>query len=301
MDEISNVANASVDKMGAFANMVVEYGYAFGLKIISAVVFWIVGRWIINLVVEFVRQSMTRQKLDPTVLRYVGSFVTVTLNIILVIAILGYCGIETTSFAAILAAVGLAIGMAWSGLLANLAAGGFIIVLRPFKVGDEISAGGVIGTVAEIGLFATTIITADNVVTLVGNNKVFSDNIQNFSSNSFRRVELNVALPIEQDDQLVIALLRRRLSAVPDVLVEPGIDIRVSEITADILMLVVRSYCHNDHYWSVYFAANEVIRDVLKNRAGGEPLIEGKLSDGVVIADAATNRDGRELRSDRTP
>ena len=169
MDELNSVASDSVDRANELVDLLIQYGSAFGLKIIFAVLFWIVGRWMIGFIVRFVQRSMTRQKIDQTVLRYVGSFITVTLNIILVIAILGYCGIETTSFAAILAAVGLAIGMAWSGLLANFAAGGFIIVLRPFKVGDEIGAGGVVGTVTEIGLFVTTVNTADNVLTLVGN------------------------------------------------------------------------------------------------------------------------------------
>ena len=140
MDELNSVASDSVDRANELVDLLIQSGATVGLKIIFAVLFWIVGRWMIGFIVRFVQRSMTRQKIDPTVLRYVGSFITVTLNIILVIAILGYCGIETTSFAAILAAVGLAIGMAWSGLLANLAAGGFIIVLRPFKVGDEIGA-----------------------------------------------------------------------------------------------------------------------------------------------------------------
>src|SRR5205814_8653486 len=131
---------------------------------------------------------------DATVLRYVGSAVSATLNIVLVVAILGYFGVETTTFAALLAAAGVAIGMAWSGLLANFAAGSFLIVLRPFKVGDFITAGGGTGTVKEIGLFTTTLNTPDNVLTIVGNNKIFSDNIQNFSANSYRRVDLKAQL-----------------------------------------------------------------------------------------------------------
>jgi len=112
------------------------------------------------------------------------------LNIILVVAIRGYFGVETTSFAAILAAAGIAIGMAWSGLLANFAAGAFMVVLRPFKVGDFVTVGGITGTVKEVGLFVTALNTPDNVLTIIGNNKVFSDTIQNFSANPYRRVDL---------------------------------------------------------------------------------------------------------------
>src|SRR6266498_2418537 len=114
-----------------------------------------------------VSHALERQKVDPTLLRYLGTIISVTLNIILVVAILGYFGVETTSFAAIVAAAGIAIGMAWSGLLSNFAAGAFIMVLRPFKVGDFVTAGGVTGTVKEIGLFVTAIVTLENVLNLV--------------------------------------------------------------------------------------------------------------------------------------
>ena len=163
-------------------------------------------------------------------LRYVGSFITVTLNVLLVVGILGFFGIQTTSLAALIAAVGLAIGMAWSGLLANLAAGGFIIVLRPFKVGDFICAGGVTGTVKEIGLFTTAINTPDNVLTMVGNNKIFGDNIQNFTHNPFRRVELKAQLSGAADYQAAIALLKQRVAAIPNVLGEPPVDVEILEV-----------------------------------------------------------------------
>ena len=153
-----------------------------GLKVLAAVAFWVIGRWLIGVAVGMVRASLERQKVDPTVLRYVGSIVTVTLNILLVIGILGYFGFQTTTFAALIAAAGVAIGMAWSGLLAHFAAGAFLVVLRPMKVGDFVTVAGVTGTVTELGLFTTVINTPDNVQTIIGNNKVFSDTIQNFTT-----------------------------------------------------------------------------------------------------------------------
>ena len=142
----------------------------FGLKAIGAIAVWIVGRWLIGLATRLLLKALDRQRIDPTLQRYIGNIVGVALNIVLVVAILGYFGVETTSFAALVAAMGIAIGAAWAGLLANFAAGAFLIVLRPFKVGDYVKAGGSEGTVTEIGLFATTIVTGDNVVTFVGNN-----------------------------------------------------------------------------------------------------------------------------------
>lgn len=188
-----NLVETATNTASKYQALVAQYAADVGMKILAAIVFWVVGRWLINLAVRMVENSLGRQKVDPTVLRYVGSIITVTLNVLLVIGILGYFGIQTTTFAALIAAAGVAIGMAWSGLLSNFAAGAFLIVLRPFKVGDFVTAGGVTGTIKEIGLFATTINTPDNVVTIVGNGKIFADTIQNYTSNPFRRVELEGA------------------------------------------------------------------------------------------------------------
>ena len=152
---------------------------AFGLKVIGAIVLWIIGRKLISFARVLVVRSL-KYPFDQTVATYIGTAVSVILTITLIIALLGFFGIETTSFAALLAGVGIAIGAAWSGLLANLAAGVFLLILRPFKVGDFISAGGILGTVDEIGLFVTSITTLDNVRTFVGNAKILGDNIQNF-------------------------------------------------------------------------------------------------------------------------
>ena len=180
----------------------------FGLKLIGAVAVWIVGRWLIGLAIRGLSLALTRQHVDATLLRYIGNIVSVALNIVLVVAILGYFGVETTSFAALIAAMGIAIGAAWAGLLANFAAGAFLIVLRPFKVGDYVKAAGVEGTVMELGLFATAINTPDNVLTIVGNNKIFSDTIQNYSANPFRRVERTAQLAHSVDVHEAIARLK---------------------------------------------------------------------------------------------
>lgn len=234
-----------------------------GLKILAAVAFWVIGRWLIGVAVSMVRGSLERQKVDPTVLRYVGSIVTVTLNILLVIGILGYFGIQTTTFAALIAAAGVAIGMAWSGLLAHFAAGAFLVVLRPMKVGDFVTVAGVTGTVTELGLFTTVINTPDNVQTIIGNNKVFSDTIQNFTVNPFRRVDLKCQLSGAADHQAAMALLRAKIATIPNVLAEPKVDVEILDFTLVGPVLAVRPYCHTDHYWQVYFDGNRLIRESL--------------------------------------
>ena len=158
-------------------------------KIAVALVIWIVGRLLIGFVTGLLRKALARaQKFDVTIINFIVSALSVILTIMLVLGMLGYFGIETTSFAGLLAGVGLAIGAAWGGLLGHLAAGLFLLVLRPFKVGDFVSAGGVTGTVKELGLFGTTVNTPDNVLTVIGNNKIFSDTIQNYSANSCQLV-----------------------------------------------------------------------------------------------------------------
>jgi small conductance mechanosensitive channel len=238
-----------------------------GLKILGAIAIWIVGRWLIALALRLIDGPLTKQKIDPTLTRYIKSATAVLLNIVLVVAILGFFGVETTSFAALLAAAGVAIGMAWSGMLANFAGGVFLVILQPFKVGDFVTAGGVTGTVEEIGLFATTLNTPDNVKTMVGNGKVFGDTIQNFSANPYRRVELTAQLAHGVEPAAAVALLKPALTKLPNVMAEPAPDVEILTFNPMGAVLAVRPYCDNRHYWQVYFDTNRLIRDTF-TRAG---------------------------------
>jgi len=246
-----------------YKQLFATYGMAILTKIVAAIIFWIVGRWLIGLVGRMMKQAFEKQKLDPSLIRYIGSFVAVTLNIILVVAILGYFGVQTTTFAALVAGIGLAVGVAWSGLLSNLASGIFLIVLRPFKVGDFVTIGGITGTVMEIGLFATTLNTPDNVLTLIGNGKIFGDTIQNFTHNPFRRVELKCQLAGSADHVAAMELLREKLADIPNVLHQPAVEVEILEFNLVGPVLAVRPFCHNDHYWQVYFDGNRTIREAL--------------------------------------
>jgi small conductance mechanosensitive channel len=240
---------------------------AIALKVAGAIVVWVVGRWLIALAMKLLSAGLTRQKVEPTLIRYLLSFLTIALNIILVVAILGYFGLETTSFAAFIAAAGIAIGAAWAGLLANFAAGAFLLMFRPFKVGDYILAGGVEGSVNEIGLFTTTINTPDNVLTVVGNAKIFSDNIKNYSANPYRRVELVAQLAHSVDPAAAISKLKPVLSQIPNVLASPAPDVEILTFTERGPVLAVRPYCNNTHYWQVYFDTNRAIRDTFAGSA----------------------------------
>jgi small conductance mechanosensitive channel len=232
---------------------------AIGLKIVGAIILYMVGRWLISFAVNLLSRVLTSRNFDPTLQRYIANILGVALNIVLVVAILGYFGVETTSFAALLAGLGLAIGAAWSGLLANFAAGAFLIIFRPYKVGDYVVAGGIEGTVAEIGLFNTTILSPDNVTTIVGNAKVSGDTIKNFSAHAYRRVERTAQLAFGVDPLDAMARLKPALAAIPNVMVDPAPDVEILDFNTLGTVLAVRPYCHTDHYWQVYFDTNKLI------------------------------------------
>jgi len=248
---------------------------AFGLKLLGAVVAYIVGRMLIGFASNLVVRLLERQKVEPTVIRYVGSIISVALNIVLVVAILGYFGVETTSFAALVAGLGIAVGAAWGGLLSNFAAGAFILVLRPFKVGDYVVAGDVEGTVQQIGLFSTTIDSPDNVQTMVGNAKIMNGTIKNFSHNAFRRVDLLAQIDHTVDPADAIRRLRDVLPKIPHVMAEPKPDVEILTFNERGPVLAVRPYCNTAHYWQVYFDANRAIRDTFGE--AGYPAAEAHM------------------------
>jgi len=164
-----------------------------------------------------------------------------------------------------------AIGAAWSGMLGNFAAGAFMLVLRPFKVGDFVSVGGITGTVHELGLFGTTLITPDNVYTLVGNGKVFGDVVMNYSNRPCRRVERTAQLAGSVDALEAIARLKAAVAAIPNVMESPAPEVNLLDINLVGTVIAVRPYCHTDHYWQVYFDTNEAIVRVAKEAGWPAP------------------------------
>lgn len=245
--------------LGQLKKVLMEYAVPVGGKIVGAFVLWVVGRIVISGVRRMLIGTLEKRKLDATLVRYLDSVTGVVLNLLLLIAVLSVFGVETTSFAGVLAAGGVAIGLAWSGLLSNFAAGVFMMILRPFKVGDYVIAGGIEGTVKELGLFVTAIDTPDNVRTYIGNGKVFGDTIRNFSTNPYRRVELKAQLSHDVDPHDAIKRLRARLPKIKNVVSDPAPSVEIIEFTLAGPVLAVRPFCHTDHYWDVYFATNAAI------------------------------------------
>jgi small conductance mechanosensitive channel len=255
-------------------------------RIAGAIALWFLGRWLIRFALNMLSRAAARQHLDVTLTKYVQTGLQILLNVALIVAILGFFGVETTTFAALLAAFGVAIGVAWGGLLANFAAGAFLVLLRPFKVGDAVSAGGVSGTVDRIGLFVTVINTPDNVHTIVANNKIFSDTIQNFSMNPYRRVDLTAIISDAVDHREAISLIKKRLKVIPNVLEDPAPVVDVLQFTPAGPQLCVRPCCRNEHYGQVYFDTNRLIREAFADAGFPAPMPSYAVS-GVVPSTAA--------------
>ena len=244
-------------------SLVTDILVPFLFKLLGAVALWMVGGWLIGFALRLLRRMLNRGSLDPTLIGYLLNILGALLRVVLVVAILGFFGIQTASFAALLAGAGVAIGAAWSGMLGNFAAGVFLQIFRPINKGDYVDAGGVEGTIDEVGMFVTAITSPDNVRNYVGNAKLFGDNIKNYSANSYRRVELVAQLDNSADVAQAIALLQAGLLQVPNqVDGKPG-DVAVLEFSERGPRLAVRPYTHTANYWQVYFDTNRMIVDVL--------------------------------------
>jgi len=245
---------------------------AVAWKVAGAAALFLVGRWLISFALELLSRAVSKHEFDVTLMRYLQTALRIVLNMALIVALLGFFGVETTTFAALLAAGGVAIGVAWGGLLANFAAGAFLIFLRPFRVGDAITAGGITGSVEAIGLFATVINSPDNVKNIVGNNKIFSDNIQNYSANPYRRVDLTATISNAVDHRDAIRLIKQRLSTIPNVLSSPAPEVDILQFTPAGPLLCVRPFCSNQHYGQVAFDTNRLIRETFDEAGYPSPM-----------------------------
>ena len=254
-----------------FDTLINLYLVPFGLKVVAAIAIWIIGGMLVNALAKLVRRVLTARQFEKTLINYATSAIQVILRIMLVMGILEVCGIPTTSFAAMIGAVGVALGVAWSGLLSNFAAGIFLVVLRPFKLGDYITAAGQTGTVSDIGLVTTIITTDNNLRVIVGNNKLFSDNIINYNVNPTRRTDLRCQIAYGVDPQEAIAKLLARVKAIPNVLENPAPAVAIQEFNATGTLLALRVHAATPNFGQVYNDVNSAIAEVCLNEGWPAP------------------------------
>lgn len=229
-------------------------------NVIFALIIFIVGKWIANLIRKAIRKVMVRQKVDETLIGFLTNLVYFLLLIFVVLAALNRLGIQTTSLTAILAAAGFAIGLALQGGLANFAAGVLLLIFRPFKVGDYVEAGGSAGVVEEIQIFTTQMRTPDNKTIIVPNAQITGGNIVNYSAKPTRRVDLVFGCGYGDDLSKVKQVLEDIVAKDDRVLAEPAPQIAISELGDSSVNFVVRPWVNAADYWSVYFDMTEAVK-----------------------------------------
>ncbi|KAA1247503.1 mechanosensitive ion channel family protein [Aquimarina sp. RZ0] len=240
-----------------------EFIVDFGPKVIGAILIWIIGSWIIKKLMKGVSKVMSVRNYDQSLQKFLTNLLGWVLKIMLILAVLGTVGVETTSFAAILAAAGLAIGLALQGSLGNFAGGVLIMIFKPFKIGDLIEAQGIIGVVKEIEIFTTKLSTPDNKEAIIPNGTLSNGNIINYTSQGTLRVDLTIGIGYGDDIKKAKDVIMKALTDNPKVLKDPAPTVAVSELGDNAINLVVRPFADVVNYWDVYFEALEDSKNAL--------------------------------------
>ena len=245
-----------------FSNIVsklTELMSAWGLKVLGALVVLVVGLMVAKSVRKGMRRAMAKSgRIDDTLIPFISGIVYYILLAALLIAVLQMFGIQTTSLVAVLGAAGLAIGLALQGTLSNFAAGVMLLVFRPFKVGDFVEAGGVSGSVKEIGIFSTVMFTPDNIKIVMPNSAVNGQTIKNYTANDTRRNDMTMGVSYDDDLGKARDVILKVLGADERVLEEPAPVVAVSELADSSVNFVVRPWCKKEDYWDLRF-------DLLRN------------------------------------
>ncbi|MGB3605576.1 mechanosensitive ion channel family protein [Psychroserpens sp.] len=224
-----------------------------GPKLIAAIAIWIIGSWLIRMIVKGMRKTMNKREFEPSLQKFLLNLTGWILKIIMIIVVLGTVGIETTSFAAVIAAAGLAIGLALQGSLANFAGGVLILIIKPFKIGDFISAQGIEGTVKEISIFNTTVNTFGNQLAVIPNGKLSNDNIVNYSAEPIRKEAITFGISYDSDIKVTKDILLKLVNEQEQVIQDEGKVpmIVVSELADSSVNLSLRYWSKNEDFWAL--------------------------------------------------
>lgn len=256
------------ERLEGVLKSLIEHSAELGFAIIKAVIVFVVGRMIINLLNKLVKNILIKRNFDPSVKSFVSSLVNVTLTILLIISIVGALGVQTTSFAALLASAGVAVGMALSGNLSNFAGGLIVLLFKPYKVGDFIDYQGQSGTVREIQMFHTILKTTDNKVIYIPNGSLSSGVIVNYSNQQTRRIDWVFGVDYGTDYDHVKQVLETILEKETRILQEPDKHfIALTALADSSVNILVRVWVKSEDYWSVYFDMNKTVYEVF-NKEG---------------------------------
>ena len=247
----------------------IDFVIEFGPKIIGAILIYIIGSWIIKKLIGIVGKVMAKKNYDESLQKFLLNLISWGLKIFLIITVIGTLGVETTSFAAIIAAAGLAIGLALQGSLANFAGGVLLMIFKPYKIGDLVEAQDIIGVVKEIEIFTTKLVSPDNKLIIVPNGAMANGNITNYTAEGKIRVDTVIGVAYEEDIKKVKDVLLEVLTSNPLVLEDPAPSVNVMELADSSVNFAVRPFSKPEHYWDVYFATYENCKIAL-DKAGIE-------------------------------
>ena len=241
----------------------IEFATTYGLKVIGAIIVWVVGSWVIKKIIKATRKMMTKADYDASLQKFLLNFLSWGLKIVLVITLLGTLGIPVASFAAILAAAGLAVGLALQGSLGNFAGGVLLMIFKPIKIGDLIEAQGEIGVVKEIEIFTTKLTGLSNREIIIPNGALSNGNIINYTTEGTRRVDLIFGVGYDSDIKKTKEVLLNVLTSHPKVLQDPAPLVAVMELADSSINFATRPWCKAEDYWAVYFDITEQTKEAL--------------------------------------
>ena len=246
-----------MDKVEEWINYGIELVKEFGPKLLTAILIYIIGSWIIKKIVRAARKMMTKSNYDESLQRFLLNMVSWVLKIFLILVVVAQLGVSIMTFAAVIAAAGLAVGLALQGSLSNFAGGVLIMIFKPYKIGDLIQAQGELGVVKEIEIFTTKMITPGNKLAIIPNGTMANGNIINFTAEGKIRVDTTIGVGYSEDIKKTKEVLMEVLTANPLVLEDPAPSVNVSELADSSVNFAVRPFCKPEHYWDVYFGTLE--------------------------------------------
>lgn len=261
-----------LDKLTLITQQLIDFGIRAGERILIAVLVFIVGRFLISMLNKFIRRLMDKRKVDISIKTFVKSLVNILLTILLIISVVGALGVETTSFAALLASAGVAVGMALSGNLQNFAGGLIVLLFKPYKVGDWIESQGVSGTVKEIQIFHTILTTGDNKTIYVPNGAMSSGVVTNYNTQTTRRVEWIIGIDYGEDYEKVRQIVSDILAADKRILNDPAPFVALHALDASSVNVIARVWVNSSDYWGVYFDVNKTVYETFNKKGINFPF-----------------------------
>lgn len=253
----TNELEAAQNEASIWIDKGIDFIGAYGPKVLGAILIWIIGSWIIKKILKQTNKVMEKRGYEKSLQKFLVNLLSWSLKVLLIVTLLGVLGVETTSFAAILASAGLAVGLALQGSLANFAGGVLIMIFKPFKIGDLIEAQGELGVVKEIEIFTTKLNSPENKEIIIPNGTLSNGNITNYTSEGTLRVNLTIGVGYDEDIKKAKAVLLKVLTDNPKVLKEPAPSVNVSELADSSVNFAVRPWSTTADYWDVYFTTLE--------------------------------------------